>query len=308
MKSQPQPPDPQPPTPALKPWAAKFLTHARASRNFSSNTLRAYEADLGHFMAWKPSLEPQSLDRAEIRAYLAELQSGGRLARNSLLRRVSALRSFCRFLRRQGLLARDPFLNLLLPRKQARLPRFLTESEMARLLGGAAVPAAFRLRDQALLELLYSCGLRRSEASRLNVGDVDFLSGFLRVFGKGSRERLVPAGTRALSCLREYLARRPSRGPGEPLFLNGRGGRLSAVGVAWVLRRWAAAAGWPKKVTPHAFRHSFATHLLDSGCDLRSVQEMLGHKNLATTQVYTHVSLERLRKVYGSSHPKGEGA
>lgn len=283
----------------------RFLSHLRASRNYSVHTCRAYRADLAHFGSCFPDADPQSLSRAHVRAYLARLQQAKPPpARNSLLRRASALRSFSRYLREQGVLKADPFLSVPLPKKEARLPKFLTENEIGGLLGAAGGPEAFRGRDRAVLELLYSSGLRRSEVSGLNVGDVDFVGGTVRVFGKGSRERVVPVGDVALSRLRDYLKTRGGAPSGAPLFLNGKGGRLSDQGVAWILKRWIRASGWPKPVTPHVFRHSFATHLLDHGCDLRSVQEMLGHKNLATTQVYTHLSLEQLKRVYGRSHPK----
>lgn len=283
----------------------KFLAHVRGLRHYSPHTLRAYEADLGFFIARLGDIPAEALDRSHIRAYLSELSS---LMRSSLLRRVSAVRSFARYLRQQGVLQKDPFLNLRLPRREARLPKFLTEAEVEGILGqGGAEP--WRLRDRALIELLYSSGLRRSELSGLNVGDVDFVSGLVRVFGKGSRERLVPTGDRALACLREYLARRRSPNGGDPLFLNGRGQRLSGQGVAWAVRRWIDSARGLKPVTPHVFRHCFATHLLNKGCDLRSIQEMLGHRSLATTQAYTHLSLERLKKVYRQAHPGAcEGA
>src|SRR3989338_910787 len=287
----------------LKLWIQKFLTELRATRNYSPQTLRAYELDLGHFLKLHPGLHPRDIDRVHIRAYLAQLQGAKVLARNSILRRICALRSFARYLRKQGMLETNPFLNLTMPKKETRLPMFLTEKEMEDLLDcGGAVPKPFRERDRAILELLYSSGLRRAELSALNASDVDFVSGFVRVFGKVSRQRLVPAGVKALSCLRDYLGRRGGCG-GQPLFVNGRGKRLSGHGVAWIVRRWIDSARWLKPVTPHAFRHSFATHLLNRGCDLRSVQEMLGHKSLATTQVYTHVSLEHLKKVYEMSHP-----
>jgi len=291
----------------LELWVRKFLAHLRASRGCSAHTLRAYEADLRRFLGGKPAAGPESLTRARVREYLAGLQSGAGLSRNSVLRKVAAVRSFARYLREQGALKEDPFLNVPLPKKAARLPNFLTEAELEALLSDAeGLPQGWGARDLAVLELLYSSGLRRSELSGLNVGDVDFLSGFVRVFGKGSRERLVPVGTRALSRLRDYLRRRPGAAAGEPLFLNGRGGRLSGQGVGFVLRRWARARNYPKAVTPHALRHSFATHLLDRGAGLRSVQEMLGHKSLSTTQVYTHLSLERLKRVYRDSHPKAD--
>lgn len=311
--------EPAAPKPAgpLKLQVQRFLARLRGARNFSPHTLRAYAADLAGFFARFPGLEPSAVDRAVVREYIAGLQQA-KLSRNSVLRRISAVRSFARFLREEGVLARDPFLNVPIPKRQTRLPRFLTETEMLALLeerdrerGSPSRSRADDMgtaRDRALMELLYSSGLRRAEVAGLNVGDLDFLAGTLRVFGKGSRERVVPVSTRALSCLREYLRRRAARAGSEPLFTNGRGGRLSADGVAFVVRRWIRAASFPKSVSAHVFRHSFATHLLNQGCDLRSVQEMLGHKNLATTQVYTHVSLERLKKAYSEAHPRAERA
>jgi integrase/recombinase XerC len=291
----------------LRSWVARFLTHLRGSRNCSAHTVRAYGADLEHFLWRLDDPEPGAVDRNAVRAYLADLQDKGSLGRSSVLRKVSALRAFFRYLRSEGAMSDDPFCALPLPRKEARLPKFLTESEVSELLGqdGSSKGPSWA-RDRAILELLYSSGLRRSELAALNVGDVDFVSGFVRVFGKGSRERLVPVGAAALSCLREYLRQRgPAASRGEsPLFLNARGARLTDAGVAFLLKGWLRRAGWLKSVTPHALRHSFATHLLNSGCDLRSVQEMLGHKSLATTQIYTHVSLEKLKEVYSRSHPK----
>lgn len=288
----------------MKPWVQSFLTHVRASRNGSPHTLRAYQADLEGFLALTKASGPKSIDRSLVRGYIAALQGDAKLKRSSVLRKISAVRSFTRWLRENGELDRDPFLQVPVPKREKRLPKFLTEAEVDELLkAGARAAQKLGPRDRALLELLYSCGLRRAELAGLNVGDVDFLSGFVRVFGKGSKERLVPAGTTALKALREYLGARASRGGGQPLFLNHRGARLTHDGVALVVRRWSRDCGFSKKVTPHMFRHSFATHLLNGGCDLRSVQEMLGHKNLATTQVYTHLSLERLKKTYSQAHP-----
>lgn len=281
--------------------------HLRASRNYSDHTLRAYGSDLELFLKNLPAAEPGAISRAHIRAYLTQLQSG-HLSRNTVLRRISALRAFFRFLRQEEAMDQDPFAALPLPRKTARLPKFLTEAEMETLLGRGASPRSpLKERDRAVLELLYSSGLRRAELAALNVGDVDFISGFVRVFGKGARERLVPVGKTALSCLRDYLRQ---RGPaaarvGDPLFVNAHGRRLTDAGVAFLLKGWIRRSGWLKPVSPHAFRHSFATHLLNAGCDLRSVQEMLGHKSLASTQLYTHMSLEKLKEVYRRAHPQG---
>jgi site-specific recombinase XerD len=192
-----------------------------------------------------------------------------------------------------------------MPKRARALPKFLTEAEMAEILAAAAPagdPAS--ARDRGLIELLYSSGLRRAELSTLNVGDVDFLSGVVRVLGKGSKERVVPVGTEALTRLREYLRSRGGPADGEPLFVNAREARLSSDGVAFVVRRWARRSALLKNVTPHVFRHSFATHLLNRGCNIREVQEMLGHADLSTTQVYTHVSLQRLQDVYKGAHPR----
>ncbi|MDE2491014.1 MAG: tyrosine recombinase [Elusimicrobia bacterium] len=281
----------------------RFLTRLRASRGASPHTLRAYRADLEAFAAAASGVEPRDLDRTHVRAYLAGLQSGS-LSRATVLRRASALRSFVRFLRAEGLLARDPFLGVPLPKRVRPLPKFLTEAEMEQVLSVPADADSASRRDRALVELLYSAGLRRAELAALNVGDLDLLSGTARVFGKGSKERIVPVGEAALELLREWLRARGGAGDGEPLFVNERGGRLSADGVAFLVRRWVRRAALMKNVTPHVFRHSFATHLLNRGCDIRHVQEMLGHASLQTTQFYTHVSLQRLREVYKDAHPR----
>ena len=278
----------------LKPWVERFLAHLRVSRNFSAHTLRAYAADLAAFAAANPELEAEALERTHVRAWLASLKG----SRASVLRRASALRSLLRFMRDEGGLVGDPFAGLTLPKRERSLPKFLSESEMTQLLSTQGQ----KPRDRALLELLYSSGLRRSEVSGLNVGDVDFMAGTVRVFGKGSKERVVPVGNTALGALREYLKTRGGvnlRGD-EPLLCNARGARLSGSGIALLVRRAAAF----KKLTPHQFRHSFATHLLNAGADIREVQEMLGHKSLNATQVYTHVSLQRLKDTYSKAHPR----
>ena len=300
-------------------WVQRFLTALRARRNGSEHTLRAYAVDLGEFAAFweRRGGGPAALSRTHVRAYLAHLQTrlqGGRaaagkgLGRASVLRKASALRSFVRFLREQGALSRDPFLNIPLPKPERRLPRFLTGAEVEALLDkGAEGGAWLALRERALLELLYSSGIRRSEAARMSVADLDVLSGTARVFGKGSRERVVPVGDAALKALRAYLSARPrllETGGAAPLWVNARGRRLSGEGVALLVRRAARRAGLLKGLSPHGLRHSFATELLGRGCDLRALQEMLGHKNIGTTQVYTHTTLERLREVYGKAHPR----
>ncbi|MBI4370749.1 MAG: tyrosine-type recombinase/integrase [Elusimicrobia bacterium] len=281
----------------------RFLTRLRAAGGVSPHTLRAYRADLEAFAARFPGLAPDALERSHVRRWLADLQSGA-AARASVLRKASALRSFARFLREEGELKADPFLGVVLPKKVRPLPRFLTESEMEQVLSAPMGADAGSRRDRALVELLYSSGLRRAELAALNVGDVDFLSGTARVLGKGSKERVVPVGDGALRSLRAALRDRPGAGGGEPLFSNARGGRLTTDGVLFLVRRWTRRCALLKNVTPHVFRHSFATHLLDRGCGIRLVQEMLGHASLQTTQLYTHVSLRRLQEVYRAAHPR----
>lgn len=281
----------------------RFLTRLRAAKNYSPHTLRAYRADLGGFLTMFPDLKSGEIDRSHVRRHLAELQSG-EASRATVLRKASALRSFVGFLRSEGELRRDPFLGVPLPKRIRSLPRFLTEAEMDEILQAPVSAAPGGERDRALIELLYSSGLRRAEISALNVGDVDFLSGVARVFGKGSKERVVPVGGDALKCLRTYLRSRGRPADGEPLFANLRGLRISPDGVMFLVRRWIKRSSLLKKVTPHVFRHSFATHLLNHGCDIRVVQEMLGHVSLRTTQIYTHVCLDRLREVYRAAHPR----
>ncbi|TBR17878.1 tyrosine recombinase XerC [bacterium] len=293
-------------------WVQRFLTALRARRNVSEHTLRAYAKDLGEFAGFwdkRGGEAPSALSRTHVRAWLAHLATRG-LARASVNRKVSALRSLCRYLREQGELQGDPFLNVPLPKAERKLPRFLTGAEAKTLVEGGAPGTAWTdLRDRALLELLYSSGLRRMELARMSVPDVDFYSGTVRVYGKGSRERIVPAGDSALKALRAYLAARPrpsDLGPAAPLWTNARGRRLSGDGVALLVRRSAKKAGLLKSLSPHALRHSFATELLGNGCGLRELQEMLGHKNIGTTQVYTHLTLEKLRDTYGKAHPRAE--
>lgn len=281
----------------------KFLTRMRATRNCSPHTLRAYRTDLESFVARFPDMSAADIDRANVRSYLVQLQSGDS-SRATVLRKVSALRSFSKFLRAEGTLKRDPFLGVPIPKRVRSLPKFLTEAEMSQVLAAPTGADISSQRDLAMIELLYSAGLRRAEISVLNVWDVDFLSGTIRVFGKGSKERVIPVGNAALKCLRAYLRSRAGIGDGEPLFTNARGGRISHDGVAFVVQRWVRRSALLKKVTPHVFRHSFATHLLNHGCNIREVQDMLGHADLNTTQVYTHVSLQKLQDVYKDSHPR----
>lgn len=295
----------------------QFLLHLRAQRNFSKNTIKAYQFDLGEFLAYASAnraAAPAAMDRMLMRGYIAHI-SDRKVSRNTLLRKISAVRSFVQYLLETAQLQTDPFDLITIPKKEKRLPRFLTEGEVGKLqdynrpeeVNAKEKCYYHALRDFALFELVYSSGLRRSEAAGLNVGDLDLYSGFVRVMGKGSRERLVPVGDKALAALRGYLETRPKPlAHGLPLFLNHKNGRLTGAGIALVFRKMAKRARFARPVNPHSVRHSFATHMLDHGCDLKSVQEMLGHKNLQTTEIYTHVSLERLKEVYDKAHPRAK--
>jgi tyrosine recombinase XerC len=287
----------------------RFLLYLRAERNASAHTLRAYQHDLKAYNAFLTDKYPRlGLDRSHrliIRDYLAHLHEEN-AKRPTVLRAVAVLRAFYKFLMQEGLTTQTPFSGLPMPKREKRLPRYLPEEEMRRLL---EVPArskrASSARDTALLELLYSSGLRVQELCQLNAEDIDLWGGMVRVFGKGGKERMVPVGETALKCIHAYLAARAPQGPrGSPLFLNPRGSRLSDRGARLVVSRWVREASVQQKVSPHSFRHSFATHLLGRGCDLKAVQEMLGHRNLATTQTYTHVTAEHLKKVYEKTHPR----
>ena len=280
-----------------------FLALLAARR--APRTVEAYRRDLGAFHAWlgKPVADAATQD---IERYLAELRAAG-LSGSTIARRIAALRSFYRHQTLLGARSDNPAAELDLPRRHRRLPRTLSPREAERLIEAAAGTMPRDLRDRALTELLYGAGLRVGEAVGLEKSAVDLEARLVRCVGKGSKERVVPIGKRAVDALRRYLARgRPflDRRHRPELFLNARGGGLSRAGAFLILRRLAAKAGLePERVHPHLLRHSFATHLLEGGADLRSVQEMLGHADLATTELYTHVSDRRRRDVYYQAHP-----
>ncbi|MDQ3240063.1 MAG: tyrosine recombinase XerD [Actinomycetota bacterium] len=290
-----------------------FLAHLELERGLARNTLEAYRSDLlafGRHLAEHGS-EPETVSSREIADYLADLASGeGHPAASAAtIRRKSAcLRSFYRHLRREGLRESDPTAALAAPKRPAKLPDVLSRDEVRNLLAQptGAEPAA--LRDRALLETMYACGLRASEVTGLELGDIDLEAGVLRARGKGSKERIVPVGRAARAALRAYLDRGRPTLSGQRLeteiFLNRRGGPLSRQGLHGIVVRHGRGAGLAGRLTPHTLRHTFATHLLAGGCDLRSLQEMLGHADVATTQIYTHLSSGRLKEVYFSAHPR----
>ena len=292
----------------MEEWINAFLLHLQ-NKNFSPYTVKSYRADLQEFLLFFKRRNLQDLRHftsANIRSFLAAEQTEHNPARNTILRKIASLRSFAAYLLAQGKLERNPFKLLPSPKREKILPKFLSVPETERLLETAAHSKHFAARDKALFELMYSSGLRRSEVTGLRIKDVDFFNGLVKVFGKGSKERLVPVTDAALDAIKTYLACRKNPQPGDALFLNKNGKPLSGDGLAYFFKNTAIASHLARKVTPHSLRHSFATHLLNNGCDLRSLQEMLGHKSLAATQVYTHVSLEKLKSVYDHAHPKSK--
>jgi integrase/recombinase XerC len=285
----------------------RFLRHLRLGRNSSEHTVRGYRTDLTEFVAFlgERGAGLDQVDQLTLRAFLARLRERN-LSRRSLARKVAALRSLYRYLTEQGYVSRNPTLALRSPRLPQTLPTVLDETQAACLVEGAGQSPWLEARNHAILELLYGSGVRASELVGLNLSDVDLLSEVALVRGKGKKERLVPLGSYSCAALSEYLRLRGEcTSPEEPaVFVNGAGLRLTARTVHRVVRKAAHRRGLAAKVTPHTLRHSFATHLLDRGADLRSVQELLGHKNLTTTQLYTHLTTERLRRTYDHAHPR----
>jgi tyrosine recombinase XerC len=288
----------------------RFLRRLDQERNYSPHTLRAYRKDLAEFVAF---LGPEAsrlpaVTHVQLRSFLAHLH-GRRVGKRTIMRKLAALRSFYKFLCREGTVRTNPMLSLRTPKQDKRLPNVLSVEEVARLLGTASGNDSAALRDRAILETLYSSGMRVGELVSLKVSDVDFFAEVATVMGKRRKERLCPLGSYALKALKAWLARRGIsrvRAPQcrEPLFLSLRGTRLTARSVARMFARRLAEANLSPRASPHTLRHSFATHLLDRGADLRSVQELLGHASLSSTQIYTHLSAERLKQVYDKAHPR----
>jgi len=288
----------------------RFLTYLGAGQNASPYTVKNYGNDIRQFLDYCRAYGVSSLeqvDRSLLRSYLAELEATG-YVKASIARRVAELRSFGDFLVREGTLERNIFRMVSAPRIPKRLPRYLTVAEVEALLAVLDTSTPLGLRDRAIIEVLYAAGLRVSELVGLDMADVDLAQAQVRVVGKGGKERIGLLGRPAVRAVQVYLkAGRPAlvgRQPTNALWLNHRGGRLTARGVALILSKAGKQAGIRTPVSPHILRHSFATHLLDGGADLRVVQELLGHANLATTQIYTHVSQNRAREVYMRAHPR----
>ncbi len=290
---------------------ARFRDFLEGVRGASPHTIRAYQGDIGDFLVFlqEEGRLLAQVDRIEMRRYLAHLKGKG-LSPSTLGRKVASLKAFFRFLLQEGFLEQDPAVALRTPRKPRRLPRLLTEEEVTRLLEAPLPRDFFGIRDKAILEVLYSTGVRVGELTRLRKADLDLARGVGKVLGKGRKERLVLLGRPARKAVKEWLRERESlrRRLGKVegwLFLGHKGKGLSTRRIAQILEKAAALAGLSCRVHPHLLRHSFATHILNRGADLRIVQEMLGHSSLAATQIYTHLGLDRLREIYRKAHPHG---
>jgi integrase/recombinase XerD len=293
-----------------------YLAYLEFERGLARNTLEAYRSDLlqfGHYLDAHGASAASASD-AELSGFLTALAVGNGKPPASpatLHRKTACLRSFFRHLRREGVRDSDPTSRLSTPRRGRSLPQVLTRGEVASLIAQPRGTAPVALRDRALLEVLYACGLRASEAIGLDVADVDLEAGVLRARGKGAKERLVPVGRAAVEAVRLYVERgRPALVGASievRLFVNFRGGSLTRQGLYKIVQRHATTAGLADRMSPHTLRHTFATHLLAGGCDLRSVQEMLGHADVSTTQLYTHLSSQRLKDVYFKAHPRATG-
>ncbi len=289
-------------------YIGKFLTYLEVERNASPHTLTSYRHDLaqlGEFLSPTPSrtVEWPHVEALAVRRYLADWRSRGAAA-SSVSRRLACIRSFFRFLCREGYLSANPAASLRGPKRERRLPTFLGVADVVALIEAPSGDDLASLRDRAILEMLYSTGMRVGELVALRLEQVDLIGGVAKAAGKGKKERLVPIGAPAVQAVHRYLSARGETGPSSPLFMNLSGGRLTDRSVRRVLAKYLQRVAIREHVSPHTLRHSFATHLLDRGADLRAVQELLGHATLSTTQIYTHVSTTRLRAVYEKTHPR----
>jgi len=297
-------------------YLEQFERHLSLEKNASPHTVRNYLSDLKEFSEFvrrelpslldsegNPAIE--KVDHLAIRGYLGMLYKKNK--RSSLTRKLASLRAFFRFLMREGYISLNPAKLVSTPKQEKYLPSVLSIDEIFSLLSVKFPPGPLGLRDGAIMETLYSCGISVSELTGLNEDDIDVNLGIIKVRGKGGKERIVPVGGKALDALKAYAAVKPEGDDDRrdrPVFLNNRGKRFSTRGVERVIHKYLLQCGILKKITPHSLRHTFATHLLDAGADLRSIQELLGHASLSTTQKYTHVSLDKLMEVYDKAHPR----
>lgn len=287
-------------------YIEKFLNYLTLEKNYSEHTTTNYKIDLEEFAQFLDSRGKSDIAKIDyfiLRKFLSVLNEK-RHSKRTLSRKISTLKSFFKFLVREGELKTNPASSLIYPRLDKPLPKFLTEKEVEKVLDLPKGDDLLAMRDRAILEFLYSTGARVSEMVNLKKDDVDLIGGIAKVKGKGRKERLLPLGEPAIKSIKKYLDRRTDDNPS--LFINRRGGSLTDRGVRNILERYIKKAAFSLKVSPHTFRHSFATHLLNRGADLRSVQELLGHSSISTTQVYTHLTIDALKKVYDNAHPRAK--
>ncbi|MEI6207084.1 MAG: tyrosine recombinase XerC [Desulfuromonadales bacterium] len=284
-----------------------FTTYLETERNVSQHTLKAYHSDLAQMLSFiqqekGAAVSVLDVDHLLLRRYLAQLSKS--IKKNSIGRKLAAIRSLFRFLMRRGTINKNPAELVATPKKEQRLPFHLDIDQTTALMEAPNEEHKHALRDRAILELLYSSGLRVSELTSLNIGEIDLTGGMVRVMGKGGKERIVPVGSRATAALLAYLEQRDAACPKGALFLNTRGGRINRRSVTRIIDAHVLRISTFKRISPHTLRHTFATHMLEGGADLRAIQELLGHSSLSTTQKYTHVSIDRLMEVYDKAHPK----
>ncbi len=291
-------------------YVNEFINYLAVERGLAQNTLESYGRDLRQFQEYLETSNKEFLkdsNRNTILSYLTTLQSKGR-AVSTISRNLAAIKSFYQYLVRERYLEKDPAANLESPKLEKKLPKILTINEVEELLKQPNNFLPTGLRDKAMLELLYATGIRVSELISLNISDINLEMGYIKCFGKGSKERLVPLGSIASKCVQDYINKgRPKlvrTYEESALFVNHHGNRLTRQGFWKIIKKYAQEANINKEITPHTLRHSFATHLLENGADLRSVQEMLGHADISTTQIYTHVTKNRLKEVYDKTHPR----
>ncbi len=290
-------------------YARLFIRHLDVERNLSPHTVRAYAGDLRGYLSWaaRAGVDPLHLDHRRFRRYMAELDRAG-YARKTVCRRLAAVRSFFSYLNERGFLEENPAAVAATPKVARELPRITSQADIEKLLATCGSESAVDMRDRAFLELLYACGARIAEIAALKPADIDFSSGEVRLFGKGGKERIVPLHALALSCARAYLDEaRPQlmvKGPVAEMFVSTRGNPMTTAALRRVFHARAAQAGLDASLHPHDMRHAFATDLVEGGADLRSVQDMLGHASLSTTQIYANLSLEHMKETYARTHPR----
>lgn len=291
-------------------YVTEFINYLAVERGLAQNTLESYGRDLRQFQTYLQHSQidfMKDLNRSTILTYLNTLQSKGK-AVSTISRNLAAIKSFYQYLVRERYLEKDPAAHLESPKLEKKLPKVLTIHEVEELLKQPDVSLAAGLRDKAMLELLYATGIRVSELISLNISDVNLEMGYIKCYGKGSKERIVPLGSIAAKCVQDYVAKGRQKlvrtYEEASLFVNHHGNRLTRQGFWKIIKKYAQEANIHKEITPHTLRHSFATHLLENGADLRSVQEMLGHADISTTQIYTHVTKNHLKEVYDKTHPR----